>query len=62
MGLFLDSRAAHKEGDGGADAEGPQCPFLSKPRPPTSVGERGPHPPSLSHYRVQTTCYVCPTR
>ena len=44
MGLFLDSRAAHKEGDGGADAEGAQCPLLSKPRPPTSAGEKGVHP------------------
>lgn len=44
MGLFLDRRAAHKEGDGGADAEGPQCPLLSKPQPPTSAGEKGVHP------------------
>ena len=29
----------------GADAEGPQCPFLSKPRPPTSVGGKGAAPP-----------------
>lgn len=45
MGLFLDSRVAHKEGDGGGDAEGPQCPLLSTPRPPKSAGGKGAAPP-----------------
>lgn len=36
--------------------------FSASHGPPRPWGERGPHPPSLSHYRAQTTCYVCPTR
>lgn len=61
MGLFLDRRAAHKEGDR-ALMQGPQCPLLSKPQPPTSAGEKGVHPKQKSLPGTQATCCVCPAR
>lgn len=36
--------------------------FSARHGPPSPRGERGLHPPSISHYQAQTTYCVCPTR